>query len=130
MKRTRKYERVIWEKRDGGSAVSSHFVLVIAFSQFRGVDYLGASKRPEGVRVVKLSDRRRNCYGDMDNLVYDITLFFSIFFFKYMFTEGVPQRSLYNVIFLIDLFTDTGTAQGVGLGGALAPPPTFLAVDV
>ena len=56
MKRTRKYERVIWEKRAGGSAVSSPFIFVFALSQFRGPDYLGAWNRPGELRVVKQSD--------------------------------------------------------------------------
>ena len=48
MKRTGKYERVFWEKRAGGSAVFSRFIFVVAFSQFRWADYLGAWKRPGG----------------------------------------------------------------------------------
>ena len=58
MKRTRKYEGVIWEKRGGGSAVSSRFIFVIALSRFRGPGYLGAWNRSGDLRVVKLSDSR------------------------------------------------------------------------
>ena len=58
MKRTRKYERVIWEKRDRGSALSSRFIFVITLSQFRGSEYPGAWNRPGELRVVNLSDSR------------------------------------------------------------------------
>ena len=46
MKRTRKYEVVIYENRGDGSVVSSRFIFVNELSQFRGPDYLGAWNRP------------------------------------------------------------------------------------
>ena len=96
MKRTRKYECVIQVERAGGSTVFSRFIYVITLSQFRGPDYLAAWDRPGELRVVNQAtaacERRRHCYEDMDNLVYDISLFLCLFFLKYMCTEGVPQQ--------------------------------------
>ena len=94
---------MIWEKRGGGSVVSSRFIFVIALSQFRGPDYLGASNKPGELTVVKLSERRRHFYEDMDNLVYDQFLSFFFFFFpsntcaqKAFFNESL-QRNLFNL---------------------------------
>ena len=58
MKRTRKYEVVIYENQGDGSVVSSRFIFVNELSQFRGPDYLGAWNRPGELSVVKLRDSR------------------------------------------------------------------------
>ena len=77
MKRTRKYERVIWEKRGGGSAVSSRFIFVNGLSQFRGSEYPGAWNRPGELRVVNLSDSRTR-KGDVTALKGVIFSLFSV----------------------------------------------------
>ena len=77
MKRTRKYERVIWEKRGRGSAVSSRFIFVIALSQFRGSEYPGTWNRPGELRVVNLSDSRTR-KGDATALKAVIFSLFSV----------------------------------------------------
>ena len=71
MKRTRKYERVIWEQRGGGSAVFCGRASSI-------------SRTPR--------EKRRHRYEDVDNLVYDISFRSLSFFLKYMCIEGVRQR--------------------------------------
>lgn len=60
MKRTRKYERAIWEKGAVAEKFSFRFIFLFLLSQFRGPDYLGAwnrlQRRTHEQRVIRGKD--------------------------------------------------------------------------